>query len=302
MRMALVLLVLASGCDDDGGGTTPDLSTNAQDMTMVAPPDMTMAGTPDMTNLAAGKTYSGNLKPGQETPAVVSAEGGTVLAVVNGAGDQVTITATFTLGAEMFMMAHVHKAAAGVAGGVVKDLPAPVAGTITATWKTSDATQPLTTTLLNDLDDGALYVNIHTMQHMAGLMRAQLVRMGETLYVARMTPGQETPPVTNAANAAGGVGYFFNPTSMKMRHYGQYSGLTGNPTMAHIHKAAVGASGGPVYFIPGLPAATSGFFKGEADISVVSPIADFDNGGLYVNIHTTLNPNGEIRGQISEKY
>ena len=48
--------------------------------------------------------------------------------------------------------------------------------------------------------------------------------------------------------------------------------------------------------------ATSGFFKGEADLSIISPIGDFDNGGLYINIHTGTNPNGEIRGQISEKY
>jgi hypothetical protein len=299
MRMALVLLALASGCDDDGGGTAPDLST-APDMTMVAPPDMTMAGTADMTIVAAGKTYTGNLRPGQETPPLATAESGTVTAVVNGAGDQVDITATFTLGAEMFTMAHVHKGAGGVAGPPVKDLPAPAGGTITLAWKTTDATQPLTAALLADLDDGALYVNIHTNLHTGGLIRAQLVRMGETLYVARMTGAQETPPV--AGNASGGVGYFFNPTTMKMRHYGQYSMLTGNPTMAHIHKAAVGVMGPPVYTIPGLPAATTGFFKGEADLSVVSPIADFDSGALYVNIHTAANVNGEIRGQISEKY
>src|SRR5688572_3224915 len=153
MRLTLVLLALVAGCDDDSNNATPDMTmVTAPDMTMVEPPDMTAP--PDLFSPAVGRTYTGNLKPGQETPAVVSSATGSVMAVVNGTGDTVNVTMNFNLDGETFMVAHIHKAAAGVAGPPVKDLPAPTGNANNLMWKTSDATQPLTPALLNALDDG----------------------------------------------------------------------------------------------------------------------------------------------------
>src|SRR5450759_4356730 len=56
---------------------------------------------------------------------------------------------------------HFHNGAAGVAAGVVKTLTF-VNNTATGTWSSTDATQPLTDSLLSELLRGRLYVNVHT--------------------------------------------------------------------------------------------------------------------------------------------
>jgi hypothetical protein len=66
-----------------------------------------------------------------------------------------------------------------------------------------------------------------------------------------------------------------------------------DPTAAHIHLGAPGA-GGPIVFDLGSPASpivvTWNPSPGE--------VADLLDGDLYVNIHSTVEPGGEIRGQI----
>ena len=67
-------------------------------------------------------------------------------------------------------------------------------------------------------------------------------------------------------------------------------------TMAHIHDGNVGAVGPPVVVltqsVPGTWTVPANTILNDAQI------ARLRAGGYYVNIHTTLNPNGEIRGQL----
>src|SRR5579862_8545200 len=74
-----------------------------------------------------------------------------------------------------------------------------------------------------------------------------------------------------------------------------FSGLTGPATAAHIHMGAATVSGNVV--VP-LCAPCKSPVKGTAKISgsLKSAFAKHD---LYVNVHTTKNPNGEIRGQLT---
>ena len=89
-----------------------------------------------------------------------------------------------------------------------------------------------------------------------------------------------------------------------------------NVTQSHIHLAAAGSNGGivawlyppapPLQLIPGRSQGT----LGEGEITAASlvgsltgkPLSDLitamQNGGAYVNVHTTQFPPGEIRGQI----
>ncbi len=71
------------------------------------------------------------------------------------------------------------------------------------------------------------------------------------------------------------------------------TGLAG--TMAHIHIGAIGANGpvaitlvknGDTYSVP----AGTKFTDAQYD--------SFQKGGLYINVHSAANPNGEIRGQL----
>jgi CHRD domain len=98
-----------------------------------------------------------------------------------------------------------------------------------------------------------------------------------------------------------------------------YSGLTGNPSQAHIHFAQPSVNGGVVAFLcggggkPACPASTSGTVSGTivaADIQAVASqgiaagefaevAAAMKAGFTYANIHTASFPGGELRGQIS---
>jgi hypothetical protein len=104
-----------------------------------------------------------------------------------------------------------------------------------------------------------------------------------------------------------------------------YSGLEGTPTQAHIHFGARGLTGGISHWLCGTaafpgPAGTppcptpSGTVGGNlSSAGVVGPVAqgiglgELDElldaiceGAAYVNVHTTLYPSGEIRGQTAD--
>lgn len=85
---------------------------------------------------------------------------------------------------------------------------------------------------------------------------------------------------------------------------GAFSGLqsdllTVSGSAGHIHQAATGVNGA-ILFNLSLTSTDqrNGTFTGKKDLSSAEQDA-FEKGLLYVNIHTTGNPNGEIRGQFS---
>ena len=90
--------------------------------------------------------------------------------------------------------------------------------------------------------------------------------------------------------------------------------LTGFPpntpiNIAHIHQAPSGASGG-VVFTTSLAAGEVNLVNGSgsfvkagispspADVSIIQAIIN-NPGGFYFNVHSTLNPGGVARGQLS---
>jgi hypothetical protein len=75
-----------------------------------------------------------------------------------------------------------------------------------------------------------------------------------------------------------------------------FSGLTGPATAAHIHMGAVGKAGNVVIAL--CTPCKSGV-HGKKTISRAVKRALMHHK-LYVNVHTTKNPNGEIRGQLAK--
>lgn len=79
-----------------------------------------------------------------------------------------------------------------------------------------------------------------------------------------------------------------------------YTGLSGTPTAAHIHGPAnASASAGVVKAIDANGVlGTSGRYTGTMTLTPAQ-VTDLQNGLHYFNIHSALNPGGEIRGQIT---
>jgi hypothetical protein len=76
--------------------------------------------------------------------------------------------------------------------------------------------------------------------------------------------------------------------------------LQGNFTASHLHQAPVGVNGPVVVDLSPLHTpfgTTAGFYSGAVSLTSALETALF-NGGLYMNIHSTLYPGGEIRGQL----
>jgi hypothetical protein len=78
-----------------------------------------------------------------------------------------------------FTAMHFHTGAAGTNGGVVKNLKTTPwkndSLVVAGTWRTTDTTQALTAALIDSIMQGRVYLNIHSTQRPAGLLRAQLV-------------------------------------------------------------------------------------------------------------------------------
>ena len=102
---------------------------------------------------------------------------------------------------------------------------------------------------------------------------------------------QEVPPVATPASGVGNVTY--NQGTGLLSWNITFGGLLGGQTAAHFHgPAPVGVNAGVQVGIGvGSPAI------GNALLNATQG-ADLLNGLWYVNIHSTLHPGGEIRGQV----
>ena len=116
----------------------------------------------------------------------------------------------------------------------------------------------------------------------------------KTTWTAALSSGQETPKQAMKNTAAHGL---FKGTLVgsKLTFRLTFAKLTGPATAAHIHKGGMHVSGPVVVPLCG-PCKSPA--TGTVTISKALMTA-FKKHDLYVNVHTTDNPNGEIRGQLA---
>jgi hypothetical protein len=112
----------------------------------------------------------------------------------------------------------------------------------------------------------------------------------------------EVPPNTSAAT--GTITFTFDQSTSKSTWTETFSGLSAPATAAHIHSPAPPGSNAAIQVpFTGVPAATSGSYSGSTTTINTETAAQFANdlltGMAYANIHTSIFPGGEIRGQLS---
>lgn len=130
------------------------------------------------------------------------------------------------------------------------------------------------------------------------------------IFKAVLTGDEEVPPVVTTA---GGQAVFRLSKDESELHFTLVVTDIENVAASHIHLAQKGQNGPVVAFLYGsglIAGKTNGLLaKGViTENSLVGPlegksleelISALENGNAYVNVHTTANPGGEIRGQIS---
>jgi hypothetical protein len=119
---------------------------------------------------------------------------------------------------------------------------------------------------------------------------------------AKLTGGQEVPPVGGNSSGSTDITVTLtkcaaSTTSLSCpQAFGTVttSGFVG--TAAHIHRGKAGQNG-PV-IIPLVKTGENSWAVPDRTFVTDSDYGGYQDGELYVNVHSANNPNGEVRGQL----
>ena len=224
-------------------------------------------------------TFTATLTGAQETPPTTSTAVGSALFTLS--ADRTQLAYHVIHNVTGGTASHIHLAGGGEPGAIIYPLTpfsSDMSGVINIT--AADAV---------NLAQGLFYVNVHSTTYPAGEIRGQILRPGETLWIANLTGSQETPAVTTTAS--GHASIIVDSTQTSIRYHVSTTGIT--PTGAQIQDAIATLSGVVIYQFSSVAAVIDG----------TQTITATDNGEIadrhwYVNILTASNANGELRGQV----
>jgi CHRD domain len=115
-------------------------------------------------------------------------------------------------------------------------------------------------------------------------------------FTVPLTGAQQVPPVTTAGSGTAKLTY--DPSTRLLTWNVAYSGLSGPATMAHFHgPAPAGKNADVLVWISKKGGTVTSPIEGSATLTAAQA-KQFEAGDWYVNVHTKLNPSGEIRGQV----
>jgi len=276
------------------------------------------------------ETYTSTvtLSPANEVPPIAGLNAsGTTLLTINVVRDptgaivtgSVNFLTNFTFpGSVTITGHHIHEQVAGVNGSIVINPAFSSTTFASGTGMVSISVTGVNPAVLGRLlaNPAGFYVNLHTSANPGGAMRAQLTTLSETVAdTVAMTTASEVPPVTTV-NAFGTATITVKPTRNVAT--GAITGGSVNFTVnynfpgsvtitgLHIHQAAAGVNGSIVINtgVSGGNPVVSSTGTGVINATVASVSATLIQGllsnpaGFYVNLHTSVNPGGVIRGQL----
>ena len=227
--------------------------------------------------------FTGVLSGGQEVPPIPSAGSGTVVAFLDQPENRMVYVVE-TAGLGNVTAAHIHRNFAGLNGPVIVALNG-----IGSSF--CGVTDRLSATDLTALLANGVYCNVHTAAFPGGELRAQLIKDVGDHFVATLDGAQPVP--ATGSPGLGGASMVLD-ASGTLTLTGAFGGLIGATTVAHVHSAPAGSSGGVVF-----PLAIGAGTLNGSFVPSTAQLADMRAGNWYVNLHSTSNPSGEIRGQLT---
>jgi hypothetical protein len=118
-------------------------------------------------------------------------------------------------------------------------------------------------------------------------------------FVAYLNGAQEVP--ANFSTGRGTCTVVLNAAQNQITVSCNFETLNANALAAHIHGNGAPGQNAPILFDLGpVPAATSGTFSPAPIAITPAQLADLRAHRMYVNLHSTGLPGGEIRGQIKQ--
>lgn len=196
------------------------------------------------------------------------------------------------LAGDALIAGHIHSGDAVTDGPIILNLnPVFVSGT-------SSGTVAITSTLADSLRNTPVYVNFHSNNFPAGLVRAQLDKTIDVAYTIALSGANEVPPSGSLAVGTAQLRLMTDKTlHYKITVTGLNTLVDGTLTLAHVHRAAVGVNG-PTFIDLVVPADATAFGQSKSVVLTDPQIASLKNDQIYVNVHSTTKPGGLIRGQI----
>ncbi|MEO6546598.1 MAG: CHRD domain-containing protein [Ferruginibacter sp.] len=236
--------------------------------------------------------FSARLQGAQQTPPNASPATGMAYAIIDKATDSLFLTGSYSGLPTPATNAHIHSGAPHVAGAVI----VPLKFTNTSSG-TLDTAQLVTTSVKNSLLSGDTYVNVHTATFPGGEIRGQLTQLSQMVFFGNaLTGAQQVPP--NSSTARGTVIVKYNSETNFLELAGDYQNLAAPATAAHIH-GPVGPAGtnANVLFTLTASGGVTGTLTGTATLTDPQEV-ELLSGNMYVNVHNTVFPGGEIRAQL----
>ncbi|MEM7575187.1 MAG: CHRD domain-containing protein [Bacteroidota bacterium] len=200
---------------------------------------------------------------------------------------------------------HIHHALAGTNGDLIRIIDTDIDADFRGGFFTETQNIfPLNPQELAWLLNRELYVNIHSMDFPGGELRAQILVESESYHMTLLSGSNEVPSI----NSLGTGTIVFERDGNTLTASGSFTGLSGPIATdivggAHLHLATSGRNG-PILFPLTL---AIGPDDTSANIEAADNSFDLSDSQLdsllmemvYVNVHSTAFPSGELRGQVT---
>ncbi|HKR62721.1 MAG TPA: CHRD domain-containing protein [Thermoanaerobaculia bacterium] len=263
-------------CSDDDSAGNPFARTATIHL---QPGELVTCTFRNLQTFTAPTNFVFHLSGDQEVPPVPTTARGGCMAQFDAASSSLSLVCTHNVVDATVM--HIHRGAAGVNGPIIHDLGDPHSP-VQAVWS------GMTPEQVADLLAGNYYVNIHTGGRPAGALRGQLLPRTVDSFSFGADGAQVVPPSGSTATGDCSADLSTDATSL----FVQCSHDVAGATAARLNDAPPGSNGPLVFTFP-----LTNPFSGNIPMSP-RLVADFAAGFLYVDVATTDNPNGEIRGQL----
>ena len=190
---------------------------------------------------------------------------------------------------DVLTAAHIHVGDAVTGGPVFINLNPTFAGP-----GANGVVRNLTAEQVDSLLHGKVYINVHSTQAPAGIVRGQMDAQVAFAMDIPLSGNNEVPAVTTTATGIALL-RLMNDDTLWSKITVTGVETTDTMTVAHIHRGAAGVNG-PVRIFLASSLADFGIVK---KTFLVDSLVDIVlNAPTYVNAHSKTRPGGKVRGQI----
>lgn len=188
---------------------------------------------------------------------------------------------------------HIHEGSEMQNGPVILDLQDAIMGNV------AKARIVVTPDLLAKFLKSQIYLVAHTAANPNGEIRGQIKLESDFGNYAELDAMQQVP--MNASMAKGVAAINLGIDNKRLEVKVVVDGLSGAIQGAHLHRGKAGENGGLLVDLSSLISNNGNAIFGSVivDDSIKNLLQSYiKNGEVYLNLHSSMFPNGEVRGQI----